>query len=599
MNAITRRDRRTVISFADDPGTVLAAFSDAVVVVDSHMVVTSVNEAALNLVGASDPAELIGRLGTDWVHEPDRLDAGERLGAIVSGGGGQPASLRLVRKDGSLVWVEATGAMVPTDGPTRVALSFRNVDWRHAADLDAARVVHRSHTLVTAALLLQSPPPGGVGEALDAIVDGIGSAVGASVVTVHEVDPNESSMALRSRWLSPRRAHTAGSLPTRTVPLEQIPNWVNALNSPRASVELADDPTAAQAELLRLEPAIGEGISLALKPQGRLLGALTIGRFGPDRLSSDERDFLDRAAEIIGVALERRRSERDVVESEAMFRDLFENNSAVMYIVDPVSLRLVDANPAASRFYGYPRASMAGKDLHELTVHSRSELVELIQSVRSGGSTTIIDEQQQLSTGEIRTVEIHATPIRLGRRVLDLAIVQDVTEQRRALERLERLASTDDLTGALNRRRFLEAVAEEITRTERYGHDLSLLMLDLDHFKAINDRWGHLAGDSALVAFADVCHRHLRGSDRFARMGGEEFALLLPETDLVAARAIGERIRAATEQLEVGEADEQAPLTVSIGGAQWAEGWVPDTLFASADRALYRAKQQGRNRVES
>lgn len=586
-------------SFADDPGPVLAALSDALVVVDRRMVVTSVNEAAVNLVGAAGPDELIGRLGTDWVHEPDRIDASERLGAIVSGQGGPPTSLRLVRKDGSLVWVEVTGAVVAADGPSRVALSFRNVDWRHAADLDAARVVHRSHTLVSAALLLQAPPPGGIGEALDAIVDGIGSAVGATVVAIHEVDTDESSMALRSRWLSPRQGRTSEALPTRTIPLDQIPSWVNALNSPRGGVDLDRDAEPVRAELTRLEPAIGQGISLALKPRERLLGALTVGRAESDRLSSDERDFLDRAAEIIGVALERRRSERDLVESEAMFRDLFENSSAVMYIVDPVNLRLVDANPSASQFYGYPRPSMVGKDLHELTVHSRSELLELVRSVRAGGSTTILDEQQQLSTGEIRTVEIHATPIRLGRRVLDLAIVQDVTEQRRAVERLERLASTDDLTGALNRRRFLELVAEEIVRNERYGHDLSLLMLDLDHFKSINDRWGHHAGDAALIAFADVCHRHLRASDRFARMGGEEFALLLPETDLEAARAIGERIREATEGLEVVELGDDAVFTVSIGGAQWAPGWNDDTLFAHADRALYRAKQHGRNRVEA
>src|SRR5690606_23195792 len=150
-------------------------------------------------------------------------------------------------------------------------------------------------------------------------------------------------------------------------------------------------------------------------------------------------------------------------ESEAMFRDLFENSSAIMYLVEPETLVLAEANEAAARFYGYTRQEMAGLALHKLTVHDHDELVKRVEAVRAGG-TTVIDERQVLKSGEERLVEIHSTPMRLGNRILDLAIVQDVTEQRRALERLEVLASTDDLTGALNRRRFLTLVAEEIER---------------------------------------------------------------------------------------------------------------------------------------
>jgi diguanylate cyclase (GGDEF)-like protein len=223
--------------------------------------------------------------------------------------------------------------------------------------------------------------------------------------------------------------------------------------------------------------------------------------------------------------------------------------------------------------------------------------VKLVAGVRAGG-TTVIDEQQCLASGEIRTVEIHSTPMRLGDRVLDLAIVHDVTEQRRAVERLERLASTDDLTGAYNRRRFLALVADEIERCERYEREMSLLMLDLDHFKSINDSFGHLAGDATLVAFSDECSNHLRANDRFARMGGEEFAILMPEAGIADAAALGERLRLAVEQLVVPDVDGAPHTTVSIGGAQWEHGWSTDELFARADRMLYRAKQAGRNRFE-
>jgi diguanylate cyclase (GGDEF)-like protein len=117
---------------------------------------------------------------------------------------------------------------------------------------------------------------------------------------------------------------------------------------------------------------------------------------------------------------------------------------------------------------------------------------------------------------------------------------------------------------------------------------VSLLMLDLDHFKAVNDELGHIAGDTALVTFADSCRALLRENDEFARLGGEEFAVLLPETDLDGAVAIGERIRSAAEGNGV---------TVSVGAAEWEQGMSLDALYARADKMLYGAKQAGRNRV--
>jgi diguanylate cyclase len=586
-------------AFADDPSTVLDALSDAIVIVDDRMVITGANRAAANLVGVDTPSLLIGQVGSDWVHEPDRLDAIERLSGYSAGEPTAPVSLRLERAYGSLVWVEVTGSVLA--GPeARVALSFRNVDRRHQNDLDAARVVQRSHSLVSAALMLQVATPDVFDEALDAVLDGVGSALGAEVVAVHEVEFDGGSMALRSRWLGARTVVVPGAVPAHTAMLPQIPNWVNALNTAGVLSDIGARHPSVQAELSSIEPAFATGLTLALQPGERLLGALTVGLPPERRLSSDERDFVEHAAQILGVALHRLRSERVQVDSEAMFRELFEHSTAIMYLVDPVTLRITDANEAATRFYGYERSEMAGMDLHELTVHTRAELAALVEQVRTGDtSTTIVDQQQCLANGDTRTVEIHSTPVRLGHRVLDLAIVQDVTELRRAVARLERLTTTDELTGALNRGRFLHLVTEELHRSDRYGHALTLLLLDLDHVKGINDRWGHRAGDAILVAFARLCQGFLRSSDRFARMGGEEFALLLPETGLDEAAAIAERIRVATEQLTVPEIDSPHPTSVSIGGAQWRTGWNEDQLFAQADRRLYRAKQAGRNRFEA
>lgn len=587
-------------SFADDPRTVLDGLSDPVVVVDERLVITSANRAVANLIGVASPDDLVGQVGTDWVHEPDRLDASERLATFAQGAETPPVSLRVVREDGWLVWVEVTGSVISSpEDPLRVALSLRNVDWRHAADLDAARVVQRAHSLVSAALMLQGDGTGDISETLDAVADSIGSAVGVEVVVVHQVQRDGGSLALRARWVSSGRRRSVRDLPTRSVRLDRVPNWVAALNSSRAGAVIDDDHPAVRDELVQIEPAITSGISLALQPGERLLGALTVGFAPGRRLSSDERDYLEAAARIVGAALRRARAERQLVEGEASFRALFDHSSAIMVLIDPVTLRLADANEAAARFYGYEQHDMVGMELYELTVHTRTELAELVQRSGLRGSVVITDEQHRLVSGDIRSVEIHVTPVRFGGRSLELAIVQDVTGEHQAREELDRLRSIDELTGALDRRRFLRAATDEIDRATRNGNQLTLLVLDIDHFNLINHTWGHQVGDAVLVAFADLCRAHLRVSDTLGRTGGAELSVLLPDTGLDQAAALAERIRTDAGALMVDQFDEAVTCTVHIGGAQWEPDWTVDELFARADQHLLRAKQAGRDRFEA
>lgn len=165
---------------------------------------------------------------------------------------------------------------------------------------------------------------------------------------------------------------------------------------------------------------------------------------------------------------------------------------------------------------------------------------------------------------------------------------------------LERLATIDPLTGALNRRRFLERGAEELSRSSRYERPLSLLMLDIDHFKRVNDTHGHATGDEAIRMTVRACKSVLRGTDLIGRLGGEEFAVLLPETSPVNAYAAGQRLRErlAAESLPL-EGGGTLVLTISIGLAWLTRTDVClETLMARADAALYRAKKAGRNRVE-
>jgi len=165
------------------------------------------------------------------------------------------------------------------------------------------------------------------------------------------------------------------------------------------------------------------------------------------------------------------------------------------------------------------------------------------------------------------------------------------------MDEQKRLATLDPLTSLKNRRSFLEQACVEISRSRRYDLPLSLILLDLDHFKHINDSRGHLAGDLVLTALGRLLVQRLRTCDVPARWGGEEFVVLLPNTNAAGAIILAERLRVAIEELEVRYEGVAIPVTASLGLAEFLAGESPDALVDRADRAMYTAKVGGRNRV--
>jgi diguanylate cyclase (GGDEF)-like protein len=173
-------------------------------------------------------------------------------------------------------------------------------------------------------------------------------------------------------------------------------------------------------------------------------------------------------------------------------------------------------------------------------------------------------------------------------------------------QEMRRLATTDALTGIPNRRHFLSTAEHEIARAQRYGGPLGLIMADIDRFKSINDTRGHPAGDAVLTAVALTLATESRPNDVVGRLGGEEFAVLLPSADIDAVAAVAERLRASIEALSVEFDGRRIPVTISLGCA--AAGGAPpersamsvlEALMRRADAALYEAKNSGRNRVAS
>ncbi len=198
------------------------------------------------------------------------------------------------------------------------------------------------------------------------------------------------------------------------------------------------------------------------------------------------------------------------------------------------------------------------------------------------------------------SVDCWMTAYRLeGKQIGWLFSFRDITERKLAEQKLHELAITDSLTGVFNRRHFYYVAQTELERSHRYDRNMAIILLDIDHFKWVNDSFGHLIGDQMLQALAQRCRSNLRVFDTIGRFGGEEFIILLPETCTKEAVLIAERLRHAVESISIPTPKGKASITISLGVACFEPGnpISLDQLVDAADKALYQAKENGRNRV--
>lgn len=277
--------------------------------------------------------------------------------------------------------------------------------------------------------------------------------------------------------------------------------------------------------------------------------------------------------------------------------------------------RIDYVNPAFARLTGYGAQDVLGTSIGGVLSTSDADeaLTAMRETVRAGGVWSG-DLTSRHRDGTLYTQSATVAPVcgDDGQPVRFVAVMRDVTAVKQRQQELQWLAATDALTGLPNRRHMVETVERELERTRCHRLPLSLLVLDIDHFKVVNDTYGHAAGDAVLRALADTCRGLLRGMDVPARMGGEEFVILLPQTPIPGAVEVAERLRRAVAAMEVPlDGGGTVTITVSIGiagidgatedGGAADEDGSPvsgfDRLMALADQALYRAKGEGRNRV--
>jgi len=293
------------------------------------------------------------------------------------------------------------------------------------------------------------------------------------------------------------------------------------------------------------------------------------------------------------------RSERRIAAALAESRETLERMFAAspipMVVTDRDTGHVVEVNDSLRAFVGGdPMAEGGTLESYYLRRQDRELLLDMIDR---DGRIEDAEMEVRLADGSIRTVLVKANAVMTphGRRIM--AGIIDISD-RKAVERaLEWMASTDALTGLPNRHSFLATARMEMARARRTREPLALLMIDLDHFKQINDSRGHQAGDDTLRAFSALCLQRLRDEDSIGRLGGEEFAILLPGCDARAAIATADRLCAAVGDIRLERLGDSG-LTISIGVTTVLPDEADlDPAIARADRALYIAKRNGRNRA--
>lgn len=303
---------------------------------------------------------------------------------------------------------------------------------------------------------------------------------------------------------------------------------------------------------------------------------------------------------------ERKQAQDALRLNAAKHRLLFENSPYAQMTLAPPSWQFTDANHATVQLFGAVSVTQfTGLGPWDLSPRlqpdgrlSSEKAQEMISAAMREGSHFFEWEHQRLD-GQPFAADVLLTRVQVNSHVFLQATVRDISERKRLESELKRQAHIDMLTGLNNRHYFFELAEQELARAKRYGTSLVALMIDLDHFKLVNDRFGHQVGDLVLQKFSQVCVKTLRSVDILGRIGGEEFAVLMPQTNSARAQEVAERLRQAVASATVAlPQDAAVHFTISVGAAAllMADTNVED-LLKRADRQLYAAKNGGRNRV--
>jgi diguanylate cyclase (GGDEF)-like protein/PAS domain S-box-containing protein len=295
----------------------------------------------------------------------------------------------------------------------------------------------------------------------------------------------------------------------------------------------------------------------------------------------------------------RKQAEEQLRDTRDTLQTIIHSSPLAILAVDPED-HLTMWNPAAEAMFGWSEKQILGQANPTVPENKLKEYEALRKATLSGMTFSNLDTLRMKKDGTQFPVSLSVAPLRgqqsqvIGR----MHVLADITERKKLQEELRQQATTDELTRISNRRHFMELAQSEIKRALRLKRSPAIALIDIDHFKQVNDTFGHSAGDQALIAFTKICQKQIREIDVFARFGGDEFVLLLPETSQEQAYEVLERVRLVLTAQPLDLGGNPVALTISAGIASLSDDKETfDTLLSQADQALYRAKEAGRNKV--
>ena len=315
----------------------------------------------------------------------------------------------------------------------------------------------------------------------------------------------------------------------------------------------------------------------------------------------DKAPIMGKSGDIIGIAgaiadiTEVRLLENDLSESTYRLESLLNALPVAIVIIDYKTQKIVDLNPQAMLMLGYTREQLAGRKCRSLMCGGQTDHCPLVDPDLSlERSESIVTDADGKKIPVLKSIIL----TEIDNKKLLLECFSDISEQKVLENQLREMAETDFLTRLFNRRHFIGRAEKELSRSRRYNSSVSLIMLDIDWFKKINDQYGHAAGDEVLKGVAQICQEAVREIDIVGRIGGEEFSMVLIECDTDGALIVAERIRKQVASHPFEYEQKAIHCTVSIGiSAFVAKEDHLENLMKRADIALYRAKQAGRNRT--
>ena len=295
-------------------------------------------------------------------------------------------------------------------------------------------------------------------------------------------------------------------------------------------------------------------------------------------INSDRFQIIDMLLSTYETAIQKN---RELDQTRINFQNLLETNADAIVVVDKKNL-IQYLNPAAIRLFEFEKGNWEDR--------------QFFISVELGKRKEFQVPQKD---GEYRTVEMRVVETNWEGKAALLASIRDITERKIMEEQLERMARYDHLTSIFNRRYLLERASQEFKKAKTENKPFSMIMFDVDHFKKVNDTYNHQVGDQVLTILVQICKNELEKNDLFGRLGGEEFGVFLPDTDLAKARRTAEKLRQKIESTIIPSSSGPVTITISLGVASTAfkTGGSLEILIHMTDEALYVSKNSGRNRV--